>query len=353
MDAAVIGCISQGMIKKVTDYSRYMETRYMYRDQKVIDAKFPPPWDTFRTEIDIRTSKDPQALLKDIVLPNYRDLDIRSIKPVLVSRMERKKKTGQAHKETVRAERFICKDGKRKKVAVTKTRLQNLKLDKEGEISKYYNPDSDRLLYEMLKERLVQTGGNGKKAFPEGFVYKPTPKGGRRPKVNKVKIYKTTNVNVALDTGIADNGSMLRIDLYKVEGDGYYFVPVYASDMVKDELPVKACVQGKNYDNWKDMKDEDFLYSIYPNDLLLVKSKRGMNFSRVSEKADIEKKYFSNEELVYYIKADTAGGNITIITHDKSYTIKSLGIKTLESIEKYHVDVLGNIYKAPKEKRRK
>ena len=353
VDAAVIGCISQGTIKKVTEYSRYMETRYMYRDQKVIDAKFPPPWDTFRTEIDIRTSKDPQALLKDIVLPNYRDVDIRSIKPVFVSRMERKKKTGQAHEETVRAERFICEDGKSKKVAVTKTRLQNLKLDKEGEISGYYNPDSDRLLYEMLKERLVQAGGNGKKAFPEGFVYKPTPKGGRRPKVNKVKTYKPTNVNVALDTGVADNGSMLRIDLYKVEGDGYYFVPVYASDMVEDKLPTKACVAHKDYENWKDMKEEDFLWSIYPNDLLLVKHKKGMTFTKVSEKADIEKEYSSKEELVYYIKAGIAGGNIKVITHDNSYEIKSLGIKTLESIEKYHVDVLGNIYKAPKEKRRK
>jgi hypothetical protein len=38
-------------------------------------------------------------------------------------------------------------------------------LDKNGEIENYYNPSSDTLLYNALKQRLQAHGGDGKKAF--------------------------------------------------------------------------------------------------------------------------------------------------------------------------------------------
>lgn len=38
-------------------------------------------------------------------------------------------------------------------------------------------------------------------------------------------------------------------------------------------------------------------------------------------------------------------GTITVINHDETYTIPSLGLKTLLSIEKYQVDILGNVSK--------
>ena len=46
---------------------------------------------------------------------------------------------------------------------VTKTSIQELKLDKDGEIEGYYNPSSDILLYELLRSRLKEAGGNGKR----------------------------------------------------------------------------------------------------------------------------------------------------------------------------------------------
>ncbi len=54
---------------------------------------------------------------------------------------------------------------------------------------------------------------------------------------------------------------------------------------------------------------------------------------------------------MYYKGADIKGVSITVINHDNSYEIKSMGIKTLLQLEKCEVDVLGNISFVKKEKR--
>ena len=59
----------------------------------------------------------------------------------------------------------------------------------------------------------------------------------------------------------------------------------------------------------------------------------------------------NNDCLVYYNNADISSGGIGVISHDKTYSIRGLGVKTLDSIEKYQVDVLGNVSKVGKEKR--
>ncbi len=349
VDAVVIACITQGMVKRITDYSKYHETERDY-DRHGEKEKFPLPWPEFRREVDIRTLKSPGDLLIEADLPNYRNVDITRIEPPFVSRMERKKSTGQGHKETIRSRRVV--DGET--VAVVKTGIQSLKLDKNGEIAGYYNPTSDSLLYRELKKRLTRAGGDGKKAFPEGYILKPSPKGGNRPKVKKVKTYGKTTLNVEVNGGIADNGTMVRIDLYKVKGEGYYFVPVYASDLVGHKrLPSKACIQARPYDQWKEMDEKDFLYSIYPNDLLYIKRKKDIKFNRTFEEANIPENRFVKEAFVYFSSADIAGATIKCIFDDNSYFIRGLGVKTMDIIEKYHVDVLGNRYKAEKEKRRR
>ena len=66
---------------------------------------------------------------------------------------------------------------------------------------------------------------------------------------------------------------MVRIDVFHVENDGYYFVPIYIADTLKKELPNKACVAYKPYEQWKEMADKDFIFSLYPNDLLRVTHK--------------------------------------------------------------------------------
>ena len=346
VDAVVVACITPGIVQTVTEYAKREENRYLNKDDAAMRERFPMPWPEFSTELDIRTCKEPKEMLQKVSLANYQDVDIDSIKPIFVSRMTKKKVTGQAHKETIRAYREV--DGKMR--TVTKTSIQKLELDKDGEIERYYNPSSDILLYELLRSRLKEAGGNGKEAFPEGFVYKPTPNGGVAPKVKKVKIYAVSNLNIPVNHGVAANGAMVRIDLYYVEGEGYYFIPIYISDLMKEELPKKACVPHKEYHDWKNMKDEDFLYSIYPNDLLYIKSSTPKKFAK--KRGEKKDSFEAEEAFVYYIKAGIGTGSITVVTHDNNYTIQSLGIKTLNFIEKYHVDVLGNKYKAAVEERK-
>ena len=49
----------------------------------------------------------------------------------------------------------------------------------------------------------------------------------------------------------------------------------------------------------------------------------------------------------YYNGTGITTASIEIKTHDRCYQVKNAGVKTLVNIEKYNVDILGNIFKAP------
>ncbi len=356
-DAAVIACITDGMIKRISGHSKYNETRYMVSSEdnptnvvdlvtgEIIDT-FPYPWPTFRKELEIRLMDNPKRLLDEVYLPNYSSEDIEEVKPCFVSRMATRKIKGAAHEATIRSPKLL-NEGK----VVTKTALTDLKL-KDGEIDGYYNPESDRLLYEALKAQLIAFNGDAKKAFEQPF-YKPTKSGEPGHLVKKVKIYEKSSLNVSLNDGkgVASNDTMVRIDVFYVENDGYYFVPIYVADIIKDKLPNKAVVAHKPYTEWKEMSDEDFVFSLYPNDLISVKSSRPIKMSVKLKESTLPKKHTAKDELLYYIKSGISTGSITVINHDDAYVLPSLGIKTLQSIEKYEVDALGNCRKVGKEKR--
>ena len=76
-----------------------------------------------------------------------------------------------------------------------------------------------------------------------------------------------------------------------------------------------------------------------------------MSFSLVNKDSNLAPTKTDNDCFVYFVSGGISGGAITVINHDKTYTIASLGVKTLKSIEKYQVDALGNISKVGKEKR--
>ena len=142
---------------------------------------------------------------------------------------------------------------------------------------------------------------------------------------------------------------MVRIDVFYVENDGYYFVPIYVADTIKSTLPNLACVPGGK--PWKEMDDKDFVFSLYPNDLIRITAKKDMKFSVVNKDSTLPANKYDNEVLAYYVKAGISTASITIETHDGAYTIPSCGVKSLVNIEKFTVDPLGNVNKVNKEKR--
>ena len=357
LDATVIACITPGMVAKITRYMKYHETRYSEVGEYTVDPatgevveRFPMPWEDFRNELTIRLCDDGAALrkqLNDVNFPAYLDVDLDTVKAPFVSRMSNHKITGPAHKETMRSGRLLSKG-----MTVSKVDLTSLKLDKNGEIADYYNPDSDRLLYSALKKRLHQFDGDAKKAFAEPF-HKPCADGTPGPVVKKVKVTTRTSltVDVLEHTAVADNDTMVRCDVFYVPEDGYYFVPVYVADTVKDTLPNKACVAGGR--PWKVMDEQYFVFSLYPRDLIKVYDKKDLVLKRAIDGGTLpEEKAHSGRDgvFLYYRGLDIATGVLSGITHDGTYLRRSIGKTTLK-IEKYTVDVLGNIQRVHKETR--
>ena len=347
VDALVIACVTDGMIQQVSLYSKNKEKRFTadrhgFSGSALANPYFPYPWDNFRAELNARLKDRPEEELGNLRLPFYNGTDLSGIRPIFVSRMPVRKVTGPAHMDTVYSSRHVA-DG----IIVKKKKLCDLKL-RNGEIDGYYKPENDRILYNALKSRLLMFDGKSDKAFKEPF-YKPKADGSRGPLVRSVMCYEKSGANVLLHggTGVAKNESMVRVDVFYVEGEGYYLVPVYVSDTVKDKLPNKAIVAHKLYSEWKEMDDKDFVFSLYKNDLIRIRSKRDIVFV-ANNKID---KLSSRDILVYYNGTNINGGSFEVLTHDNYFRKDGIGVKTLCSLEKYQVDVLGNYHKVYKEAR--
>ena len=355
VDAVVISCVTAGMIKRITDYSKYKETEYQNSETgKYFDVdkrtgevtdRFPMPYKWFRDELLMRCSEDPARVLHESPLPNYSTDE--KVLPIFVSRMPKHKVKGAAHKETIR--KPYEQNGKQ--YTISKVSLTDLRL-KKGEIENYFNPGSDTLLYDALKARLTAFGGDAKKAFAEPF-YKPKSDGSRGPVVKKVKLIDkaTLTVPVLQNSAVADNGSMVRVDVFFVEGEGYYLVPVYVADTVKKELPNRAITRGKEYSQWRIMRDSDFIFSVYPNDLIRFVSSAPTTFSLINQSSTLAPSKKCVEGIVYYKSTGISTASFKVVNHDNTYQVSSLGIKTLKCLEKYQVDMLGNVSKVGKEKR--
>lgn len=350
MDAVVVACVSEGMIRKITRYSQYCEARFArgrivdYETGEVINpleerfgVRFIEPWENFKLEVESRLSDNPAIRICNYNLDNY--LHPENVQPVFVSRMPQRKNSGPAHEDTVRSGRLLAEG-----FIVSKVEITKLKLDADGEIMGYYNPSSDPKLYNALKKRLHDFNGVATEAFKEKF-YKPASPGKPASVVKKVKTIKASTLNVMVNKGVAANGDMIRIDVFK-KTDGYYWVPIYVSDMVKPDLPNKAVVAAKPVDLWVAMKDEDFIFSLYPNDLIRFVHKRGVYATRWDKT-----KFILKESFMYYISADISNGSISVKSHDSSYSLEKLGVKTLALIEKWNVDVLGGRVLVKKETR--
>lgn len=355
VDAVVIACTTDRLIQQVSRYSAYRESRYILTDFSSIAVdpttgevvqQFPYPWPQFRKELEARLCNNPARAIYDLKLPFYMSSGEPLPKPLFVSRMPKHKVTGAAHKDTIKSPKLLDEGH-----TVVRRALKDLKL-KDGEIENYYMPQSDTLLYNALKEQLIRFNGDAKKAFAEPF-HKPKNDGTPGPIVNKVKLCEPTTLNVSVHggKGVADNDSMVRVDVFKVEGDGYYFVPIYIADTLKPQLPNRACVAFKASSEWKEMKDSNYLFSLYPNDLIKVTHKNVLKLSRVLKGGSLPASCEKKSELMYFKCANIASAVFSCINHDNTYEVKSLGIKTLECLEKYTVDVLGNFHKVEKEVR--
>lgn len=343
-DAVVIACTSFAMINQISNAAK----RHELNSER---SRIEEPWPRFTDELDARLSDNPQVILDSLHLPTYPAEEIEEIQPPFVSRASRHKISGAAHKDTLLSPRMIGDGIVVHRIPLTLLTPTNIK--------NYYNPSSDKLLYDALLARLKEYNGDGKKAFKDDF-YKPKADGTKGPLVKTVKIAEKSTLNVPLNQGksVAGNGESIRIDVFHVKekrGDitkGYYFIPIYASDCVKSELPRRACVANKPYDQWPEMSDEDFIFSLYQNDLIYVEHTKSLKMSLINKNSKRPSTYEAKGALLYYQGANIHSGAIKVIDNQNVYEIGGLGIKTLVKIEKYEIDVLGAHHSAAKEKRK-
>lgn len=374
VDAVVIACCTDGMINRITrsvqarEIAYAMDTKFIdYETGEILDRAYftkdewdekfgiriARPWPWFMDELQVRLGDDPIEFLKShsdvnrqIDYPEWMlNEENKVVRPIFVSRMPNHKVTGAAHADTVRSPRHY----KEKGTVLTRTALTDLKLNKDGEIEGYYNKESDWLLYNALKRQLLLYNNDAKKAFAEPF-HKPKADGSEGPVVNKVKIETKLSYGVMVNDGNgvsgSSQGSMVRVDIFREKGK-YYAVPVYVADTVRKRLPNKAAVAHKPYSEWKQMDDNNFLFSLYRNDLIKIASKDGIN---IKYQSGVTAKKEGNV-FAYFGGINIANANMSGKAHDSNYEFGSQGIQRLTVFEKYQVDVLGNISKVNSEKR--
>ena len=356
LDATVVAACSHSMVKRLADYSRRKEldaVREGFTDPETgeiinpamfqqLHQHFPDPWPHFRDELIARLNIDNPALLREEMqrLGNYPTETLDALRPLFVSRAPQRRNSGAAHKDTIygQSERLKEQGGVTQKVSLSSLSLKDL--------DKLIDPHRNEKLYAAIRQRLEAHGGKGDKAFPAGNpLLKPDRSGEPAgPVVRTVTMVIDKLSGIPVRGGIAKNDTMLRVDVFTKAGK-FHLVPVYVHHAAiwarTKELPNQAIVQAKDEDEWT-LIDESFAFcfSLHSNDWVRVVQKG---------KSPI---------LGYYSSCHRGTGNLNLWAHDRNQAvgkdgmIEGIGVKTALALEKFNVDVLGNIYPVAKEERR-
>lgn len=370
VDAAIIACVTPKTKNKIERYNQIKESRkmrngqYVLEDGEICDSDYydknshlvlPYPYKEFINELDARVMDEPVLMQNKLRLLGFNENYLMNAKPFVVSRMTSRKAKGCINEATVFSSKYadnkyptVCEGNN---VIVKRTALANLKLDKNGEINGYFQPEGDAALYNALKQRLVEFDGDAKKAFATP-IRKPC-NSGQGNIVRTVKTYETyTGGGMLLEKnkGIVKNDGMIRVDLYSKDGK-YFGVPVYVADLYRGELPKRAATHSKPQNEWRVIDDTyTFEMSIHQDDLLRIESKKGIELKK---KKDVENSAKAltktiTDDLVYYIGFNRSKASIEVEDTTGCYNMDGLGIQNIGKITKCEIDVLGNVQEIKK-----
>lgn len=372
VDAAIIACVTPKTKNKIERYNQIKESRkmrngqYVLEDGEICDSDYydknshlvlPYPYKEFINELDVRVMDEPVLMQNKLRLLGFNENYLMNAKPFVVSRMTSRKAKGCINEATVFSSKYadnkyptVC-DGNN--VIVKRTALANLKLDKNGEINGYFQPEGDVALYNALKQRLVEFDGDAKKAFaPTNPIRKPC-NSGQGNIVRTVKTYETyTGGGMILEKnkGIVKNDGMIRVDLYSKDGK-YFGVPVYVADLYRGELPKRAATANKPQNEWREMDDTyTFEMSIYQDDLLRIENKKGIELKKNKDVENSAKAASKTiiDDFVYYIGFDRSTVSIKVEDTTGCYFARGVGIQNIGKITKCEIDVLGNVQEIKK-----
>ena len=379
LDAVVVAACSHGMVKRLSDYSRRRELETV-RDGFVnletgeivnpavfdqLERHFPTPWNEFRHELETKLfTDDPVQLRAGIERMDTHSPDaLDALKPLFVSRAPQRRNGGAAHKDTIYAqpERLKAQGGVTQKVSLASLTLADFgEPGNEDKPCKLIDPHRNEKLYAAIHERLEAHGGKGDKAFPANNPLRKPDRDGNPtgPVVRGVTKLIDKQSGIPIRGGLAKNDTMLRVDVF-TKGGKFHLVPVYVHHRVKG-LPDRAIVAFKDEAEWT-LIDESFAFcfSLHSNDFIKVTQRSGEKIygyyrschsGTAAINIALHDRYSFGEKTTSLSFSRKSPGRP--IPNDKLGLIEGVGVKLAANIEKFHVDVLGNLYPAPPEKRR-
>ncbi len=314
VDALVCAVSTQGMVQYLSNFTKTKEEKGKEWLKKFANqSQIPTPWgdkESFRNEVNFHLEK------------------------LFVSRAPRRKASGEIHQETIRTKKKLETEG----VSGIRTKLTNIKAKNSEELDEiiFDNDRSENSVYQVIKERLEAFNWQADKAFIEPLKMRKKD-GTDGPIIKSVRIKDTQKSGIEIRKGIANNGDMVRVDVFSKTEEGrkkFYLVPVYLKDFASGELPNKFALGGKEEKDWIDVDNSyNFEFTLYKDDLILVK-KRG-----------------NQEILGYYRGLDRFTASISFDNNDNSKSFRGLGVQNLETFKKYSVDILGNYFEVKQEER--
>lgn len=289
----------------ITEHAKVTETGQEYVDLEtgeiitIEKPRLPYPWPGFRKQV------------------------LEKMPDILVSRMPQRKAGGAIHEETIRSTKPLASKG----VSTVKKRLTSLS---EKDLANLFDPEHNQRLYAAIRARMAEHGNKADKAFAEP-LYKPLRDGSPGPLVKSVKVCQTQNTGVKVRSGIADNGGIVRTDVFrKPNSKGqpeYYLVPVYCADraayLVTGQLPNRAIAAAKPEEEWPVVDSTyEFLFSLQPYDLVTFGDATG-----------------------YFRGVDRSTGAVSLSRpNHESAPLERVGARRVSTVTKYSVGVLGDCH---------
>lgn len=347
VDACIIATISQGQIKKISDWNKYRELGAKHQTIIVenedgtsfrltqgdyeAERKMLPPWNNFAQEVRIRSGMthdtDEIEKLADFrdKFRNFESYDedfLQKIHPLFVSRMSKRSMKGKAHEETIRSPK-VKDDLRTCRKKLDKEFAKNYLKDKaKSWLENSILVESDKVLYEQLKSLLEEKGEH---AFDES-IYKNNKKSDKNGKplspVRTVKVYEkkpdTSGVYLNNGTQFADNGKMICINIYRRKDDSgkykFFAAPFYAHSIGKKKIPILPTPTGRGR-----KEKTGFVRLQDSNGLIMASSENGFELVTQVFPNDYVKIIYPGRVIEgYYVKYNSSNGNICLIPHNQS-----------------------------------
>ncbi|WP_163193531.1 type II CRISPR RNA-guided endonuclease Cas9 [Clostridium thermarum] len=329
MDACIIACIDEKLVKRIAEYSMNCEVQFVKgevinpetgevinkTDQNLIRERFPMPWKSFREEVLARLSSNPVAEIQKIGNNYYDDALINDLEPILISKMAKTKLKGQLHDATIKR----VTDATLGRIQVTMP-LNKLTLE---DIDNMCDKEKKPELYAALREKLISHKGDAAKAFEEPLKYLPSGKK-KEVSVEEIKIYRAPINKFFIRNGIAEIGQCIRVDVFRKQ-DSYYFRNVYGIDILKGKLSEIA--KGGSYVYLTD--EYEFCFSLYKDNLISIN--------------------YDGQKKLGYFEYFESDGRVNITSTISEEKIGRISLGKISEIKKYDVDLLGEKKEIKKE----